>query len=115
MEISSMEVLSTRVQNNNMKTPMKMHPMHPSLVGDRLEAARKALGLSKRLFAQLIDVDPSSYSKICKGEKPLKPEHAYNLATQHNIGMDFFYRGDLSDLPDRLSNSVVNFLTAAKE
>jgi transcriptional regulator with XRE-family HTH domain len=82
--------------------------MHIDLqnVGQRLEAVREALGLQKGEFAQSFDVDPSSYSKIIKGEKPLKADMAFMIAEKWGISMDYLYRGRLSDLPASVAEKL---------
>lgn len=82
--------------------------MHIDLqnVGQRLEAVREALGLQKGGFAQSFGVDPSSYSKIIKGEKPLKADMAFMIAEKWGISMDYLYRGRLSDLPASVAEKL---------
>ncbi|WP_392338834.1 helix-turn-helix domain-containing protein [Loktanella salsilacus] len=73
------------------------------LVSERLETVREALGLSKGDFSKSMGLDPSSYSKIIKCEKPLKADHAALLSERWGVTMDFIYRGRLSDLPENLA------------
>lgn len=84
--------------------------MHIDLatVGHRLEAVREALGLQKGEFAQSFDVDPSSYSKIIQGEKPLKADMAFIIAEKWGVSMDYLYRGRLNDLPANLAEKLRN-------
>lgn len=68
-------------------------------VGRRVEAVRRSAGLGKVEFAKAIGIDPSSYSKIIKGEKPLKPEAAYAIYSLWGVSLDFIYAGRLESLP----------------
>ena len=72
----------------------------------RLIEARIALGLSKSDFADSVGIDRSSYTKIEKGEKPLKADMGYEIAERWGVTMDFLYRGRLSDLPENLAQTL---------
>ena len=76
-------------------------------VSERLEMLRIALRLQKGEFAQSMGLDPSSYSKVLKLEKPLKADHAALLAERWGVTMDFIYRGRLTDLPENLASSIL--------
>ncbi|WP_420023738.1 helix-turn-helix domain-containing protein [Cereibacter azotoformans] len=80
-------------------------------VAVRIEALREALGLEKGDFALSFGVDPSSYSKILKGDKPLKVEMGYALAERWGVTLDFIYRGSLDRLPDRYASTVIDRIT----
>lgn len=86
-------------------------PFHPLAVGERLAALRAYKGLNKADFADGVGIDRSSYTKIERGEKPLKAEMAYKIAERHGVSMDFIYRGRLTELPPSLADSLVNNLT----
>lgn len=75
-------------------------------VGARLEAVRSALNLGKGEFAKSFGVDPSSYSKIIKGEKPLLAESAFRISETWSIPMDFIYRGRLLGLPEEIADDL---------
>jgi len=89
-----------------------MNPMLPELVGQRLEALRIATGLPKGDFADTVKVDRSSYSKIIKGEKPLKAEMAFIVSERWDVAMDYLYRGRLDNLPSHLSKKIIEALNA---
>lgn len=80
----------------------------------RIEALREALGMEKGVFSMTFGCDPSSYSKILDGRKPLKLDMGYALAERWNVTMDFIYRGSLDKLPDRYAAAVIDHLTGAK-
>jgi transcriptional regulator with XRE-family HTH domain len=80
-------------------------------VGARLDAVRAATGLDKGVFADTVDIDASSYSKIIKGEKPLKIDMGFRVAERWNVSLDFLYRGSLDGLPSSLSAKVIETLT----
>lgn len=81
------------------------------IVGQRLELVRIALGLQKRDFAIALEIDPSSYSKIISGSKPLKADHAAILADKWSVPMDYIFRGRLTDLPDNVARAARANLT----
>lgn len=78
----------------------------PAEVGLRLEAVRTAIGMEKRAFADIIGVDPSTYSKIIRGKAGLRADNAYLIAEKFGVPMDYIYRGRLTDLPESLANAL---------
>jgi len=81
-------------------------------VGHRLEAIRTALHLQKGEFAKSFGVDPSSYSKIIKGEKPLLAESAFQISEQWGVTMDYIYRGRLLGLPEGIGDDLRKLSTS---
>lgn len=86
----------------------------PDRVAERLEAIRLALGLTGKDFAHSFGCDPSSYSKIIRGEKPLKADMGYAIAERWGVPMDYLYRGRLTDLPESLAKALRNNETQRK-
>ena len=84
-------------------------------VGKRLEAIRSALHLPKGEFAKSFGVDPSSYSKIIKGEKPLLAESAFQISEQWGVTMDYIYRGRLLGLPEEIAEDLRKRNTASHQ
>lgn len=80
-------------------------------VGSRLDALRAATGLEKGIFAESCGIDPSSYSKIIKGEKALKAEMGYAVSVRWGVSMDYLYRGSLEKLPPSFASSIITALT----
>lgn len=107
-----MSISEQIVQNTHM-------PTHPTIdnvaVGRRLEALRTATELSKKEFAEACGIDASSYSKIIKGDKPLKSEMAFNAATRWDVSMDYFYRGTLDKIPSSWLQKVMTHLNGKQE
>lgn len=85
----------------------------PTQVGPRVTAIRETLGLSKAQFADSIGLDRSSMTKVERGEAGLDIAVGERIAVLYGYGLDFIYRGDLSDVPqnDR-PQLMVNLLTA---
>lgn len=75
----------------------------PTAVGIRVEQVRVAFGLDKGTFADSVDIDRSSYSKIITGAKTLKADMAYRISERWGVPMDFLYKGRLVDLPENLN------------
>lgn len=82
-------------------------------VGRRLDALRSATGLEKGEFADTVEIDRSSYSKIIKGDKALKIEMGYRVSERWDVSLDFLYRGKLDKLPSSFSKSIIETLSAA--
>lgn len=80
-------------------------------VAARLDALREATNLDKGIFADTVGIDRSSYSKIIKGEKPLKAEMAYAVSVRWGVSMDYLYKGSLDGLPSNLSATIIAILT----
>lgn len=70
-------------------------------VGPRVTALRITLGLSKAELADSIGLDRSTLTKIEKGEAGLDIAKGEAVASIYGFGLDFIYRGDVSDVPDR--------------
>jgi DNA-binding XRE family transcriptional regulator len=85
----------------------------PGRVGPRVTALRETLGLSKAQFADTVGVDRSSLTKIERGEAGLDIAVGERIAVLYGYGLDFIYRGDLSDAPqDSRPQLMVNLLSA---
>ena len=82
----------------------------PERVGPRISALREALELSKASFADTIELDRSSLSKIEQGKAGLDIAVGERIAALFGVGLDFIYRGDLSDLPSNLKPEVMRLL-----
>jgi len=95
-----------------MKNAAKLPQIDLKGVGSRLDALREALDLPRGEFATTFGVDPSSYTKIANGTKPLKSEHAYAISERWGVSMDFLYRGRLADLPAELRESILKALNS---
>lgn len=83
-------------------------------VGPRVTAIREALELSKAEFADSLDLDRSSLTKIEKGEAGLDIAVGEAIADLYGIGLDFTYREDFGDLPDELGRKIREILFQTK-
>lgn len=84
-----------------------LETIDPIRVGRRIEAVRLATGMAQNDFADVIGVDPSSYSKIKAGKKALNSDMAYRASQRFAVSMDFLYKGDVSRLPDNLRAAIL--------
>lgn len=84
-------------------------------VGHRLEELRLALDLPKGEFARSFGEDPSSYSKIIRGQKPLLADKAFAISETWGATMDYIYRGRLIGLPDELTQKLRKARTGQKQ
>lgn len=87
-----------------------LDPTAPPLVARRLAAVRKALSLSRAEFADMINFDRSSYTKIEDGKKPLLPPLAARVHELFGVDLNFIYLGQLGGLPVNLSSKVISNL-----
>jgi len=71
----------------------------PARVGPRISSIRTVLSLSKSEFADSIELDRSTLTKVEKGEKGLDIAKGERIADLYGFGLDFIYRGELSDVP----------------
>lgn len=72
-------------------------------VAARLEAARNALGLTKREFAKQADMGEQTYGPFENGERPLSLLAAKKLRKAHGLTLEFLYFGNKKDLPHRIA------------
>lgn len=87
---------------------------HPDRVGPRVTAIRETLSMSKAQFADSLDFDRSSLTKVEKGQTGLDINVGIRIAVLYGFGLDFIYRGDLSDVPSDLrTRLMVNLVTYA--
>lgn len=84
----------------------------PERVGPRITALREVLGLSKAEFADSLSVDRSSLSKIEKGKAGLDIATGELVANLYGFGLDYIYRGDLSDAPLSLRAELLRQIAA---
>lgn len=84
-----------------------MTQIDPKAVAERLTRLREYHGKSRAEFADSVEIDRSSYSKIEKGEKPLKADMAFAIAERWGVTMDFLYRGRLTELPMNLAQALM--------
>lgn len=75
-------------------------------VGQRLFAARQALGLSARAVCEAISVRPNTYSQWENGKALIDPLAATRLKERYGISLDYLYAGDLSGLPFSLGIKI---------
>ena len=88
--------------------------MHPDRVGERITALREALGLSKAEFADSLQLDRSTLTKVEQGSRGLDVVVGARIADLYNAGMDYIYRGQLSDVPEPLRPKVMAYTHSAR-
>ncbi|MFN4062304.1 MAG: helix-turn-helix transcriptional regulator [Paracoccus hibiscisoli] len=72
-------------------------------VAARLKAAREALGLSKREFAERADMGEQTYGPFENGNRPLSLIAAKKIRKAHGLTLEFMYFGKIDDLPHRIA------------
>ena len=93
--------------NRSMSKAQTNDPTAPELVAQRLRYIRAAFDLDKASLADLVPVDRSSYTKIEKGEKALKPNWAFRIWELYGVPMEYIYRGALDNIPDKLRTTIM--------
>lgn len=84
----------------------------PERVGPRITAMRETMAMSKSQLADSIGLDRSTMTKVEKGEAGLDIRHGIAIAEFYGFGLDFIYRGDLSDVPEKHRQMLlVNMVT----
>ena len=112
-----MELFSTEAHTHRMKNILGKlieRQSHPDKVGPRVTALREALDLAKSEFADSIELDRSSLTKIEKGQAGLDIAVAEKIAAFYGCGLDYIYRGDFADLPRDLQAKVVQILATQR-
>lgn len=71
-------------------------------VAARLKAAREALGLNKREFAERADMREQTYGPFENATRPLSLEAAKKLRKTYGLTLEFMYFGKIDDLPHRI-------------
>lgn len=72
-------------------------------VGARLKAAREAIGLTKREFAERAGMGEQTYGPFENAKRPLTLESAKKIRKAHGITLEFMYFGIKNDLPHRIA------------
>ncbi len=109
-----MDKLSTFCDVFRMEKVDGITPLDLEAVGKRLDAVRAASGLIAKDFANSVGIDPSSYSKIVQGKKPLKIEMGHNVSIRWGAKLEFLYHGDLSELPEKHAKTIIAHLQGRK-
>lgn len=86
----------------------------PDQVGPRITALRETLALSKAQLADSLGLDRSTLTKIENGKTGLDIRHGITIAEKYGFGLNFIYRGDVSDTPDRLRARLLVEMVQAK-
>lgn len=118
MELTSMEEFSHPCHVSVMAKLLTMlipAEARPDRVGPRITALREALNLSKAQFADSISLNRSTQTKVEAGKEGLDIAKGIAISTLYGVGLDFIYRGDLSDLPLDLRSKVLAILAAASD
>lgn len=105
-----MEVFSRDCHVSSMPKVLSLlipNEARPERVGPRITALRDALGLSKAQFADSIELNRSTQTKVEAGKEGLDISKAISISTVYGVGLDFIYRGELSDLPLELRQKVI--------
>lgn len=114
----SMDVFSSAPEIARMKklvsAALLSSEMHPARVGERVAALRESLRMSKAEFADSIQLDRSTLTKVEAGNRGLDIAVGAKIAELYGAGLDFIYRGVLSDLPLELRPTVAAQIHAVR-
>lgn len=113
-----MDVFSNAAQPSGMKklvaAAILSPEMHPDRVGERITAIRETLNMTKAAFADSIALDRSTLTKVEAGTKGLDIAMGAKIADLYGIGLDFIYRGILSDAPLEIRAALAENMHAAR-
>jgi transcriptional regulator with XRE-family HTH domain len=71
----------------------------PKKIGERLECARKALGIeTQKEFAERAGMKPQHYSNMLSGTNTPTVYHLASFANTYRLTMDFIVLGELSGI-----------------
>ena len=82
---------------------MAKDPKSVEATAARLEATRKALGMSALEFSRAAGISIAAYSNWENGRQRPGLTQAIRLTTVHGLTLDWIYLGDASGLPLRLT------------
>ncbi|WP_103173738.1 helix-turn-helix transcriptional regulator [Paracoccus sp. SY] len=75
-------------------------------VAARLQAARQALGLTKREFAKRAGMGEQTYGPFENAERPLSLIAAKKIRKAHGLTLEFMYFGKIDDLPHKIATKL---------
>lgn len=75
-------------------------------VAQRLQAARRAIGLSKKDFAERAGLSEQVYGPFENGRRDLSLIAAKKLRKTYRLPLEFMYFGKTEDLPTRISSAL---------
>lgn len=82
----------------------------PERVGPRVTALREAMSMTKAQLADSIGLDRSTLTKVEKGETGLDIAKGEAIAALYGFGLNYIYRGDLTDVPDKHRDRLLDAL-----
>ena len=83
-------------------------------VGERVTALRQALAKTKAQFADELGLDRSTLSKVEQGNKGLDIAVGVRIADLYGVGLDYTYRGTITDAPETLRVQILAEINAAR-
>ena len=75
-------------------------------VAQRLRAARSALKLEKKEFAEGAGLSMQVYGPFENGKRDLSLQAAKLLRKRYGLTLEFLYFGNINDLPTRISKDL---------
>lgn len=85
---------------------LDMSVAEAGLIGERLRAYRKAIGMSQVDFAGRAGVTPQAYNNWEKGRQRPELDSGIALALAHKIPLDWIYLGRASELKTGISDKI---------
>lgn len=78
----------------------------PEAVGARLRRVREILGLTKKEFAERVEISEQAYGAYENGNRSLSLGAAKKLRKVYRLPLEFMYFGNIGDLPTRISKEL---------
>lgn len=75
-------------------------------VSGRLRAAREAIGLDQKTFAEQAGLLPQTYGPFETGKRDLTLEAAKKIKKAHGLTLEFMFFGSKAELPHRIAEKL---------
>jgi transcriptional regulator with XRE-family HTH domain len=78
----------------------------PSAIAPRLRLTVKALGLMQSEVADRAGIPRNAFNQYYSGKRTLTLAPAQSLCDEFGLTLDWLFRGDPSDLPQKLASKI---------
>ena len=75
-------------------------------ISRRLRAAREAIGLTQKEFAEMAGLLTQTYGPFETGKRDLTLEAARKIRRSHGLSLEFLFFGNKADLPHRIAEKL---------
>lgn len=86
--------------------PDRLHPESVAAIGDRIRLTREAMKLTQAAFARLVRTDPQAINNWEAARSRISLDQALKVCHATGVGLNWIYRGQISDMPMNLTMAV---------